>query len=395
VTQVPANAATVKPENTPAAQFAGKNRALAGSKKRTAPAKNGKTFAHALENVRNAKLIAGKNGKRVKLPKPGKKAPATVLNRQIIRKQAASKKRHSAHSRSKSSGKSASDSALLTVQSAGLLKRASDEKQASVEKTETTPISVREKPIARSNSKTGKGKTTSSTLISKDQHIGSGNLSSQARRVEVVDARDMPSGSKAEPPRKGETKQTRLEVATKTNQSTNSIKGENKFATVETEIDMTNRFEKPANNRSAAADLSRKLDGQAGNEIVRQVKVVLSRANAGEVRINLRPDNLGRVRVQIHLEENRLTGRIFVESAAAREAFRSSLDGLHTRLVESGFGAADLELAWDEGRGNLAWNGESTSPHRKDTRSAAKEFENMASIAHWEALSDALVNMVV
>ena len=124
-----------------------------------------------------------------------------------------------------------------------------------------------------------------------------------------------------------------------------------KFAVLETEIGASPRTEGRAAAGSAlsgADQLARRLDAEAGSEIVRQVKVVLNRADAGEIRINLRPEHLGRVRVRIQMEDNRLSGRIFVESAAAREAFRSALDGLQVKLVESGFGAADLELAWDQ-----------------------------------------------
>jgi len=391
VRQIPENAATVKPANAPAAKLAGENRALASSKKKTISTEAKETFTQVLEGIRNAKQSVGKNRKRVRLP--GEEDLTAVLKRQITKKQAASKRRHTARFRSKSSGKTVSDtpSSTLAVHSAGAVKQASGEQRAA------TPISAKRKPVTNNTegSVSGRGKTAAPILIGKDKHSFPGNSSGQAGRVEVVDAREMPSVSKAESPRKGESKRMRLEVATQLKQSADPIKGEHKFAAVETEIDITNRLEKPTGPRSAAADLSRKLDGQAGNDIVRQVRVVLSRADAGEVRINLRPNNLGRVRVQIHLEENRLIGRIFVESAAAREAFRNSLDGLHARLVESGFGAADLELAWDEGKGNLAWNGESAFPHRKESRSAAHEFESTANIVHGEVLGDALVNMVV
>ena len=96
---------------------------------------------------------------------------------------------------------------------------------------------------------------------------------------------------------------------------------ETRFAVAETDIELAPKSETASGPRSAAAELARRLDGQAGSDIVKQVRVVMNRADAGDIRINLRPDNLGNVRVRLHLEENRLTGRIFVESAAARDAF--------------------------------------------------------------------------
>jgi hypothetical protein len=187
----------------------------------------------------------------------------------------------------------------------------------------------------------------------------------------------------------------RMESGVNRNQAADPGKGDNRFAVVETEIGVPGKTSSFGEGRTVAAELSRRLDAQAGNEIVRQVKVVLTRADAGEIRINLRPENLGRVRVEIHLDDNRLTGRIFVESAAAREAFRNSLDGLQTRLVESGFGAADLELAWEGNSGTFAGFGGSAPRNSKEAHLAVREFENMTGTVIQDVLADGLVNMVV
>ena len=179
-----------------------------------------------------------------------------------------------------------------------------------------------------------------------------------------------------------------------------------KFAVLETEIGASPRTEgRPAAGSalSGADQLARRLDAEAGSEIVRQVKVVLNRADAGEIRINLRPEHLGRVRVRIQMEDNRLSGRIFVESAVAREAFRSALDGLQVKLVESGFGAADLELAWDQqstadprdsqgGRENGTGRGLNGGPA---SESAAGEFEARDALSLDGAPGQARVNLVV
>ena len=163
----------------------------------------------------------------------------------------------------------------------------------------------------------------------------------------------------------------------------------------ESDIEISPAAGRDSAGRSAASELARKLDGEAGGDIVRQVKVVLNRSNAGEVRINLRPDNLGRVRVRIQLEDNRLTGRIFVESAAAREAFRGAIDGLQNKLVEAGFGAADLELSWDESAQNFADGGSRHSGGSADSGQSAREFENTVPVTFVDEAADGRVNMVV
>ena len=107
-----------------------------------------------------------------------------------------------------------------------------------------------------------------------------------------------------------------------------------------------------------------------------------------------RPDNLGNVRVRLHLEENRLTGRIFVESAAARDAFRSALDGLQTKLVESGFGAADLELSFDDSAGGYQMNQEKDR-NPGNLVEAMRDFESMSVTTTMDSVGNGRVNMMV
>ena len=236
-------------------------------------------------------------------------------------------------------------------------------------------------------------------------------------RVEVADhrpetRRDSPQGrSRA---RRGRNRSPRMRAGAAPSASGGPNPGASpsdpgKFALVETEIGASPRASgrpAPDSPLRGAADLARRLDTEAGSEIVRQVKVVLNRADAGEIRISLRPEHLGRVRVRIRMEENRLSGRIFVESAAAREAFRSALDGLQTKLVESGFGAADLELAWDEqsmadprGSREGPQDRENSGPRRPPggpaSESAAGEFENHGTRILDGAPGEARVNLVV
>ena len=93
--------------------------------------------------------------------------------------------------------------------------------------------------------------------------------------------------------------------------------------------------------------------------------------------------------------DNHLTGRIYVESAAAREAFRSALDGLQTKLVESGFDAADLELAWDEAPRDFGQSDNQSRKQQDKMNEAVREFENMIPTTVFNEATDARVNLVV
>ena len=248
---------------------------------------------------------------------------------------------------------------------------------------------------ARKRSQIRRAKTAESTLPGK---IGkSGDLTSSAPRIEVIDKRNRIQ----EPTVKTEIRGTagknaqRSESVGNRNDAGESIRVENRFVSVETDIELSPRAVGKGTERSAAAELARKLDAQAGTDIVRQVKIVLNRANAGEIQINLRPDNLGRVRVRIQMADNRLVGRIFVESAAAGEAFRSALDGLQSKLVESGFSAADLELAWDESPRDFTQNDKQSRDQQGSMNEALREFENMIPTTVFDEAAEGRVNMVV
>ena len=228
----------------------------------------------------------------------------------------------------------------------------------------------------------------------------SGDLASRSGRVEVIDNRQIAKadGKTVSPPgARGKDAAVRNggDAPAKSEGAPSTVSRSDGFAVAESDIEIDTPSGRETAPRSAAAELARKLDGEAGGDIVRQVKVILNRSNAGEVRINLRPDNLGRVRVRIQLEDNRLTGRIFVESAAAREAFRDAIDGLQAKLVEAGFGAADLELAWDESAQNFADGGRRRGGRTADSGQSAREFENTVPVTIVDETADGRVNLVV
>jgi len=215
------------------------------------------------------------------------------------------------------------------------------------------------------------------------------NLTSIAPRVEVQDKR--PKAARVNPASRVRNFE---HLSSRSNED---VKGkfrmEGEPMGVDMEIEIPTRFEKGNPPRSAAMEFARRLNGQIGNEIVRQIKIVLNHSSAGELRINLKPENLGRVRVEIQLEDNHLSGKFFAESSAAREVLKGALDGLQTRLLESGFETADLEMARDDSSPNFRFN-DDNSRNRK-TEDAASKFEENLSVDAFIELDDNLVNLVV
>jgi len=229
------------------------------------------------------------------------------------------------------------------------------------------------------------------------ESVRTADLSSSSPRVEVIDNRNHSPEAEikniANEP--GDRNSRLVDNFSRKNLSAEPVRLDHNAAVAETDIEISNRGDGKTFQKSAAAELAQKLDAQAGNDIVRQVKVILNRADAGEVRINLRPDNLGQVKIRIRMENNRLTGRIFVESAAAREAFKNALDGLQTRLVESGFGAADLEMAWDETPREFMQNGNRKQRQNGNVNEAIEEFDNIIPAVFADESADGRINMVI
>ncbi len=222
------------------------------------------------------------------------------------------------------------------------------------------------------------------------------NLTSKAAKVEIVDNR-IPSPVAihgVRQPRKQ--RQNDSSPRDDIQQPVQALRNA-KPPAVEADIAISKEDGSWGKNESAAESLARKIDSQAGNEIVRGVKVVLKQAESGEIRINLKPDNLGRVRVDIQMDGNRLSGRIFVESAVAREAFQASLEGLQNKLMESGFNAADLELYWDQRDAESHHGGKHSQFAGKDNSwnrsNAMREFDSKSALSIEEI--NGRVNMVV
>ncbi|MCL2441271.1 MAG: flagellar hook-length control protein FliK [Treponema sp.] len=91
--------------------------------------------------------------------------------------------------------------------------------------------------------------------------------------------------------------------------------------------------------------LARELHQNFNGDIVRHASIALRDGGAGTIKINLHPETLGKVKVHLELTENKITGRIVVESQEALNAFRKELDALEQAFKDSGFADASLDLS--------------------------------------------------
>ncbi len=80
-------------------------------------------------------------------------------------------------------------------------------------------------------------------------------------------------------------------------------------------------------------------------EIVQQSRIILKDGGKGEIKLILKPESLGRVRIRINIQDNSIEGKILVENSTVRELFEGNLEHLKNALRSEGFDTAALEVA--------------------------------------------------
>ena len=98
--------------------------------------------------------------------------------------------------------------------------------------------------------------------------------------------------------------------------------------------------------------LARELHQNMNSDIVRHASLLLRDGNEGTIRLALKPESLGNVKIQLEMAENKITGKIVVESEETLRAFKREIASLEKAFRDSGFDAANLEMSLSaDGRG--------------------------------------------
>jgi flagellar hook-length control protein FliK len=93
-----------------------------------------------------------------------------------------------------------------------------------------------------------------------------------------------------------------------------------------------------------------KLKSDGNSEIVKQTKIILNDNSSGELKMVLKPERLGYVRIKINLDDNNIVGRIIVDNNNIKEIFENNMESLLRSFRESGFGNASLEVSVGGGK---------------------------------------------
>ena len=87
-----------------------------------------------------------------------------------------------------------------------------------------------------------------------------------------------------------------------------------------------------------------RLREMAGSELVRASNLVL-KDGGGEIRLVLKPESLGSVRIRMNVVDNAIEGRIIVDSAAVKHVFDGNVDALRRALTAEGFQTGSLQVS--------------------------------------------------
>ncbi|GBU28888.1 hypothetical protein R84B8_02450 [Treponema sp. R8-4-B8] len=90
---------------------------------------------------------------------------------------------------------------------------------------------------------------------------------------------------------------------------------------------------------------ARELHQNFNGDIVRHASMALRDGGEGTIKLALHPETLGNVKIHLEMTENKITGRIVVESEEALNAFRKELTSLEQAFKDSGYDNADLNLS--------------------------------------------------
>ncbi len=86
-------------------------------------------------------------------------------------------------------------------------------------------------------------------------------------------------------------------------------------------------------------------------EIVHQAGIILRDGGEGEIRLVLKPEHLGSVRILLRIGESSLEGRIVVDNGNVKELLDSHLEQLKSALRQEGWASANINVTVSGGGG--------------------------------------------
>lgn len=104
----------------------------------------------------------------------------------------------------------------------------------------------------------------------------------------------------------------------------------------------------PLSRTRSSELLDRFLKARGNAEIAKNIHFVVKDSGMGEIHLTLRPETLGKVRINLRMEENRIVGHVIVDSAQVREIFLDNIQQISRMLEEQGYHQTALDVSVDD-----------------------------------------------
>jgi len=140
--------------------------------------------------------------------------------------------------------------------------------------------------------------------------------------------------------------------------------------------------------------LARELNGTLSTDIVRQAAIVLKDGGEGTIKLSLKPESLGKVKIHLEMAENKISGHIVVESEEALRAFEQEIHTLEQSFRDSGF-EASLSAALDYRNDGKRWQEQGPAPFYSERLAASYEETAATELAGGYGYELSAVNMLV
>lgn len=142
--------------------------------------------------------------------------------------------------------------------------------------------------------------------------------------------------------------------------------------------------------------LLQQLKTMGNREVVRQASIVLKNNNSAEIRLNLKPEKLGNVRIRLNLQDNNIVGKIIVENSSVREVFEQNLEALYRGFRQEGFENASLNVSVNDGQAGKRQREEgSKSFYSADSEKSLSESTAAEGTATLAYENEGLVNLII
>lgn len=146
----------------------------------------------------------------------------------------------------------------------------------------------------------------------------------------------------------------------------------------------------PTTSAPGAPTPLQRLQQMAGSELTRAAGIVL-KDGGGEIRLVLKPESLGSVRLRLNLTDNRIDGKIVVDNQAVKQILERSIPSLTQALSAEGFQTASLQVSVGGGGAGTERQDRETSPvYRAQPKTASFAVPDADGPMDW---SQALVNL--